>query len=154
MERGGSIRAMGIVGRLDPRLSARLDALRATLALLVVLDHAAVLRLLAPAWAAPGIPAHAARVLTGQGHAAVMAFFVLSGFLVGGSAWAALRRDGDLALRRYAFDRATRLWLVVLPALALGCAIDLLGRWCIPAWYDGNPIVGESTSPRLGPWPL
>nr|WP_315398587.1 sugar transferase [uncultured Duganella sp.] len=54
---------------------------------------------------------------TGFAHQAVVVFFLLSGWLVGGSL---LDRVGQpRALRDYAIDRVTRLWVVLLPAFAL-----------------------------------
>jgi lipopolysaccharide/colanic/teichoic acid biosynthesis glycosyltransferase/peptidoglycan/LPS O-acetylase OafA/YrhL len=60
---------------------------------------------------------------TGFAHQAVIVFFVLSGWLVGGSL---LDRTGQpRALRDYAIDRATRLWIVLLPAFVLMLALGL-----------------------------
>ena len=60
---------------------------------------------------------------TGFAHQAVIVFFVLSGWLVGGSL---LDRAGQpRALRDYAIDRATRLWIVLLPAFLLMLALGL-----------------------------
>lgn len=60
---------------------------------------------------------------TGFGHAAVMVFFVLSGFLVGGSALAAIE-EGRFSWRRYLLQRGTRLWVVLIPALVLTAMWD------------------------------
>ena len=64
--------------------------------------------------------------LTGLGHQAVMVFFVLSGFLIGNSVRQAAMR-GDWSWRRYAIQRLTRLWVVLLPALLITAALDHLG---------------------------
>jgi lipopolysaccharide/colanic/teichoic acid biosynthesis glycosyltransferase/peptidoglycan/LPS O-acetylase OafA/YrhL len=54
---------------------------------------------------------------TGFAHQAVVVFFVISGWLVGGSL---LDRIGQpRALRDYAVDRLTRLWIVLLPGMLL-----------------------------------
>jgi peptidoglycan/LPS O-acetylase OafA/YrhL len=67
--------------------------------------------------------------LTRLGREAVVVFFVLSGFLVGGRALRDLaerRFDG----RRYAADRASRLYAVLLPALCLTAVCDAVrGGW-------------------------
>ncbi len=60
---------------------------------------------------------------TGFAHQAVVVFFVLSGWLVGGSL---LDRVGKPhALRDYAIDRVTRLWIVLLPAFLLMLVLGL-----------------------------
>ena len=53
-------------------------------------------------------------------------FFVLSGLLVGGSIIRSLDSD-RLSIRKYAFDRATRLYVVLIPAIILSSMIALLG---------------------------
>lgn len=56
-------------------------------------------------------------LVTGFAHQTVVLFFVLSGWLVGG---ALLDRLGKPhALRDYAIDRVTRLWIVLVPAFVL-----------------------------------
>ena len=60
---------------------------------------------------------------SGFAHQAVVVFFVLSGWLVGGSL---LDRIGKPhALRDYAIDRLTRLWIVLLPAFVLMLLLGL-----------------------------
>jgi peptidoglycan/LPS O-acetylase OafA/YrhL len=64
---------------------------------------------------------------TGFGHEAVMIFFVLSGHFVGG---AVLRARHAWSWPRYLIERLTRLWLVLVPALALGAIFDGL-TWAV-----------------------
>ncbi|WP_322134177.1 acyltransferase family protein [Antiquaquibacter oligotrophicus] len=64
---------------------------------------------------------------TSVGAEAVVVFFVLSGFWVGGSAWTRVR-GGGFAWKSYAIARVTRLWIVLLPALALTVILDALGK--------------------------
>lgn len=59
-------------------------------------------------------------------HAWVIVFFVLSGYLVGGSVLRA-RTNGTWSWRGYLLTRCTRLYVVLLPALLLGCALDWAG---------------------------
>lgn len=55
--------------------------------------------------------------LTGFAHQAVIVFFVISGWLVGGSL---LNRIGQgQAIANYAVDRVTRLWTVLIPTFLL-----------------------------------
>jgi len=65
---------------------------------------------------------------TGFGHQAVMVFFVLSGFLISSTI---LRSHilGAWSWREYAVNRATRLYVVLIPGLLLGFLWDRLGSW-------------------------
>jgi peptidoglycan/LPS O-acetylase OafA/YrhL len=64
--------------------------------------------------------------LHGFGHEAVMIFFVLSGYLVGGEVLRHLHR-GSFNAETYTLRRVTRLYPVYLAALVLGCVLDHLG---------------------------
>lgn len=112
---------------IPPGLSRALDVSRGLAALAVVVQHArtylfADLNFLRP----QPLAVRAVYFLTGFGHAAVMVFFVLSGFLVGGSALAAIE-EGRFSWRRYLLQRGTRLWIVLIPALALTALWDRAG---------------------------
>jgi peptidoglycan/LPS O-acetylase OafA/YrhL len=61
------------------------------------------------------------------GHQAVIVFFVLSGYLVGGSVLRSAR-EGRFSTESYLFQRLTRLWIVLIPALALTMLLDETGR--------------------------
>ena len=71
---------------------------------------------------------------TGVGHQAVMVFFVLSGFFVGGSVWNAGKgfRWGP-----YAVARVSRLWVVLLPCLALTAIVDAIVMAVAPPVLNG-----------------
>jgi peptidoglycan/LPS O-acetylase OafA/YrhL len=73
---------------------------------------------------------------TGLGHQAVMVFFVLSGFLVGGSALRKKWSWGDYLSRRF-----LRLYVVLLPALLLTALVDQIALRMPngPAYYL-NPL--------------
>lgn len=74
---------------------------------------------------------------TGLHHQAVMVFFVLSGFFVGGALLGEARR-GPIDFRLYAVKRVTRLWMVLVPALLLTLLWDRLGMAMGgPAAYQG-----------------
>jgi peptidoglycan/LPS O-acetylase OafA/YrhL len=60
-------------------------------------------------------------LLTGLSSQAVMVFFVLSGFLVGGSV---LRAGPRFHFGEYAIARLVRLWVVLLPALVFTLLVD------------------------------
>ena len=65
-------------------------------------------------------------ILTAAGHEAVVIFFVLSGFLIGGT----IRRSlelGQWSWASYLTNRLVRLWLVLLPGLLLTLLWDKIG---------------------------
>jgi peptidoglycan/LPS O-acetylase OafA/YrhL len=62
--------------------------------------------------------------ITRLGHEAVIVFFVLSGFLVGGQVLSRLREQ-RFDLTRYTIDRTTRIWLPLVPAILFTAAVDL-----------------------------
>ncbi len=66
-----------------------------------------------------------------------MVFFVLSGFLVGGSVLAA-RQKGTWSWSGYALRRMARLWMVLIPALLLTLLWDTLGSHAGMAGYLGQ----------------
>jgi peptidoglycan/LPS O-acetylase OafA/YrhL len=87
---------------------------------------------------------------TGLGHQAVMVFFVLSGFFVGGSV---LRNPERFSSTDYAIARLSRLWTVLVPALLLTWAVDQVTGTSAPAallgayremWHSGPPRDGYS----------
>ena len=107
--------------------SVHLDALRGLAAFAVLLvhwrsvfyvDYAHVPR--------PGFLLFTAYTLTDLGHQAVMVFFVLSGYLVGGSVLRAVK-TAKWSWREYLIARLSRLYIVLAPALVLGAAFDWTG---------------------------
>ena len=65
-------------------------------------------------------------IITGAGHQAVIIFFVLSGYLVGGTTLRSLQ-GGEWSWKRYLTHRLVRLSVVLIPALLLGLFWDTLG---------------------------
>lgn len=123
---------MPVPDRVSPRLSSILDLVRWIAAWLVLASH--VRSMLFVEWIDLPATAHgpftaAFYLVTALGHQAVMVFFVLSGFLVGGSVLKDLQL-GRFSLPRYAINRCSRLYVVLLPALAIGGLLDCAGgRW-------------------------
>ena len=114
-----------------------LDCLRGWAALLVVLEHLrAFLFVPYVQLKAPGVMTKLFYLMTGLGHQAVMIFFVLSGFLVGGSVITALQ-NGKWSWRGYLLRRMSRLWVVLIPALLLTLFWDKLGSGSAPDGYLG-----------------
>ena len=83
---------------------------------------------------------------TGLGHQAVMVFFVLSGYFVGGSVLSGLTK-GSFSWRGYGTARLARLWTVLLPALLLTLGIDLLGQQWNAGAYAGGLIERFMSGP-------
>lgn len=115
--------------------SVHLDAIRGIAAFVVFAGHARVLFINSMLGSA-GIGANAVSPngtsvvhrtgVTTPGHEAVIVFFVLSGFLVGGSALRAWLRNA-WSWKEYSLQRMTRLWTVLIPALVIGAILDNLG---------------------------
>ena len=107
--------------------SVHLDALRGFAAFSVLLNH------WRDAFFAdyPQVPHHnpvtaTAYLVAGLGHQWVIVFFVMSGYLVGGSVLRSVTA-GRWSWRSYLLARLTRLYIVLLPALLLGGTIDQVG---------------------------
>ena len=74
---------------------------------------------------------------TGLGHQAVMVFFVLSGYFVGGSVLGGLKAE-RFRWSGYAVARLSRLWVVLVPALLVTLVFDQLGSHLNPSAYAGE----------------
>lgn len=125
---------------VSPELSAFLDLVRWLAALLVVSGHVRYL------WCADyanvqnkSLPIKIFYFATGFGSEAVMVFFVLSGFLVGGGA---LRKwySGTYSSRDYFISRFSRIYTVLFPALVCGGLLDWIGL----RYFNGTGIYTNS----------
>jgi len=117
---------------------ANLDLLRGMAALLVCAGH--LRAFLFVDFGQVTTPSYLDRIFyffTGLGHQAVVVFFVLSGYLVGGSVLTAYQQ-GCWSWKSYALRRMSRLWVVLLPALLLTLALDSLGRLWGQSGYEGG----------------
>ena len=119
--------------KLTAAASDSLDLIRALAACAVMVGHLRALffvdfrHLSHKSW-----PLEALYFLTGFGHQAVIVFFVLSGFLISSTV---IRSHvlGKWSWRDYTFNRATRLYVVLIPGLLLGFFGDRLGSWLFVA---------------------
>ena len=129
--------------------SIYLDALRGMAALVVFYGHS-WLGLAGPP-SGGGSPWYL--YLAGFGRQAVMVFFALSGFLVGGGALRRIR-NGKFAWPDYVLQRMTRLYVVLIPALLLGLFWDRLGAAIagVGGIYGGHfpSFVNWNIPQRLG----
>lgn len=113
------------------RENRAINVMRSVSALLVVLGHVRILFFEDYADAAHGPTSALMYSFTSLGSEAVMVFFVLSGYWVGGGVISKLRREA-FTWSEYASSRMIRLWIVLLPALALTFVVDQVGRAVFP----------------------
>jgi peptidoglycan/LPS O-acetylase OafA/YrhL len=85
---------------------------------------------------------------TGFAHQAVVVFFLISGWLVGGSLLNRIGQPG--ALLSYAIDRATRLWTVLVPALCLMLAVGIFITEADPSQADFAAVNEYSAASFAG----
>lgn len=117
---------------ISPNTSTMLDVIRAISAQLVVMGHVYLLYLSPATERSFGTLIEFAGSLSSE---AVIAFFVMSGYLVGG------RVLSDISLHnfntlRYSTDRLTRLWVVLLPALLVTGVLDCMSM----NWFNGDQV--------------
>mgnify|MGYP003741898941 CR=1 FL=1 len=86
--------------------------------------------------------------VTGFAHQAVIVFFLISGWLVGGSLLNRLHQPRALA--NYAIDRVTRLWTVLLPTLVLILLIGMAIGEAHPGQVDASPANNYSALSFIG----
>src|SRR3954469_16141760 len=108
-----------------------LNVLRAAAAITVCVGHVRAYLLKTLEGNDFGAVTSAAYALTSLGHGAVMMFFVLSGYFVGGSVLRG-RARGTFRWSTYLTARTLRLWLVLVPALCLTAVMDRIGRHAYP----------------------
>ena len=122
-----------------PTYSLHLDFLRGMASLVVFAGHLHLICSGHTETAGPGqahgFVVHPANA-TGLAHASVVVFFVLSGYLVGGSVLRDLKR-GRFSWSRYALRRLSRLWTVLIPALVLCAALDAISLH----FFSGTRVV-------------
>jgi peptidoglycan/LPS O-acetylase OafA/YrhL len=102
---------------MQPAFSTYLDLVRVAAALVVYLTHS-------------GLIINDKVPLGAYGHSAVVVFFVLSGYVV---AYVVDQKESDW--RSYAASRLSRVYSVVIPALAITLVADAVGRAHDPALY-------------------
>lgn len=94
--------------------------------------------------------------LTGFGHQAVMVFFVLSGYLIGGTIHAS-HKSKRWSWSDYTIKRLVRLWLVLVPAVLLTGLWDSIGAHvyhsafysgALQSTYHSGPVANETSVSR------
>jgi peptidoglycan/LPS O-acetylase OafA/YrhL len=132
--------------------SVHLDAVRAIAALIVFTGHTRSFFLQfwrsAVGLGRQPLPSELLTV-SSPSHEAVIVFFVLSGFLVGGAVLRSFRTD-NWSWERYLTARITRLWVVLIPALVLTAILDAVGKAISPAdsiyWQSDEARAGSSSA--------
>ncbi len=120
-----------------------LDLIRFSAALLVLLGHAR--GLLFESFARVEHPNPMIRLLylvSGLQHEGVVMFFIVSGFLVGGSVWR-LIAQARFDLGAYLINRFARIYLVFIPAMLLVLVLDTAGRQFLAEgrFYGVRPLL-------------
>jgi peptidoglycan/LPS O-acetylase OafA/YrhL len=128
------------------------DVLRAVAASMVVIEHGRDLFWVPAAEAGHLSPVFKAiYFVTGFGSEAVTAFFVLSGFWI--TKTVGRRMDTAGFWRAYLLDRWSRLWIVIIPALAIGGLLDSVGCFALDAplyrGATGTIVLAYDVAQRL-----
>ncbi len=151
-----------VVGELAPKRTERkpareersdyLDLVRGYAACAVVFEHIRLIWFINPNKAGHlSVFEKVFYALTGLGHQAVLAFFVLSGAAIGPAVWRDCRA-ASFSWNKYMTKRFARLWAVVIPALLLTWAVDAFGHSLAPLLYEKAiaahqvPIVQRSNA--------
>lgn len=136
---------------VDPKPSKNIwiaDLLRWISASMVVLSHARDNLIRDPAQGHGFGLVDLFYFLSGFGHQAVVVFFVLSGYLVGGGLWLHHARGGSLgaALFNYYGRRFSRIYIVLVPALLITGLLDTAGRSFLNAGLYEHGVWSHSLS--------
>ncbi|GIG23549.1 LPS biosynthesis protein [Cellulomonas chitinilytica] len=123
-----------------PAENGAINLVRVLAALAVVVSHAKTLLFVDWEETDQSLPVRAVYAMSSLGHQAVVVFFVLSGFWVGGAVVSRARAH-RFSAAGYLTDRVTRLWVVLIPALVLTAALDTIGR---RLYADAAPYVGDA----------
>jgi peptidoglycan/LPS O-acetylase OafA/YrhL len=125
--------------KFNSSLSWSLDFLRWTAALLVIISHLRSLMFVDyHSIESVTITDKIFYFLTGFGHEAVIVFFVLSGYLVGGEFLRMPKTNRNFVT--YFIKRISRIFTVFIPALIIGGIIDLLGSH----WFNYHSIYDNA----------
>jgi peptidoglycan/LPS O-acetylase OafA/YrhL len=123
---------------LTPDYSLYLDFVRCVAAFAVFLEHVASYPFSRPT----PTSTHPLLAFFGSyGNSAVIVFFVLSGYVI-----AYVVSTRERTAWAYSVNRISRLYSVVLPALALTCAFDALGQWVNPDFYAIRTVLWKPAS--------
>ena len=131
------------LGNETGRHWAFLDLVRLTGAVLVLLGHVRGLLLVSMAQVEhPNPLIRAFYLVSGLQHEGLVMFFIVSGFLVGGSVWR-LIAQARFDLGAYLINRFARIYLVFIPALLLVLVLNTLGSQFLAdgRFYGVRPLL-------------
>ncbi|WP_339726239.1 acyltransferase [uncultured Paraglaciecola sp.] len=120
---------------ITPELSNFLDMLRWIAALVVVVAHIrSTIMVPYSELVSSNLFLDIFYFVSNIGHEAVIVFFVLSGFLVGGNTLDSFINN-KFSWRIYLVNRVSRLYVVLVPALIIGFALDYFGSYLYEPYY-------------------
>lgn len=125
---------------VEKNLSSLLDFFRWLSAFVVLLSHSRAIFFVP--WGEveqPGLVPLVLYTVSGWGNYGVLAFFAISGFLIGGGTLEKMR-ERRFAFSFYFVDRISRIYIVLLPALVFVWALDATGLH----WLNGSGIYSRS----------
>lgn len=112
---------------VDENLSVVLDFFRWLSALIVAIGHSRAIFFVPWGQAEHhGVLSTALYFVSGWGEYGVLMFFVISGFLIGGGVLEK-SKAGEFSFAQYFINRFTRIYIVLVPALAVVWALDVAG---------------------------
>lgn len=130
------------MAQIDGATSRFLDATRWMAAVAVVVSHASAL-MIGPG---SGWGDEVLRYLQNCGHLAVVIFFVVSGYLVGGLELLRVMDGRGFDPWRYAVQRFSRIYTVLVPALVLTAVFDGFGRRV----FNASALYTDPSVQRVG----
>ncbi|MBI4964992.1 MAG: acyltransferase [Desulfomonile tiedjei] len=80
--------------------------------------------------------------LASHAHAAVMVFFVLSGYVI--AATVEKKRASGYKLQQYFIDRISRIYSVLIPAIILTMLLDFIGTQLFPVRYSDPNLLPQT----------
>ena len=137
------------VSPIDERTSAVLDVMRWVAALVVVLTHVndqVFLSMAETPEESRTLAFMAWKLISASGNEAVIVFFVISGYLVGGAALAEFLRDGDIKLSNYLLRRCCAALGAVFVAgvLVLGAIVG-----AVRSVNEGGSAIESKVAAKL-----
>ena len=115
-----------------------LDFIRSTAALVVLVTHVLYFSHLTGIQQTPHWDAYVR-----HGHAAVAVFFVLSGYVIAFSVERSLEKKPGYGFRTYFLDRWSRIYSVLVPALAITALLDAVGQTISARYYLDPALVPQ-----------
>lgn len=82
------------------------------------------------------------KFLASHAHAAVMVFFVLSGYVI--AATVEKKKTSGYTIRDYFTDRISRIYSVLLPAIALTMLLDFIGGYYFSSRYSDPDLIPQT----------